>query len=187
MACTDGIVKAITSDCTTQKIGGLEVESYVMNRKDFIPTFDVTNESKITDVAMAATKTAFKLTGVNKNFNAGHDRVIAEGFADTFTHYLSFKAFEVLAEDVENIDNLKDIVVIVETKNETTSGEGMFLAYGVKAGLYVTTDTLRHNADNASRNIEMASKEQETEEFSCYTVLDTDYATTKAALEALLA
>lgn len=186
MACISGIVKDITSDCSTQKIGGLEVIAYVMNRKDFEPTFDSTTGSLITAVSMASTTKAYKLTGVNKNFNAGHDRVIVEGFADTFTHYFSFKQFEVLAADVENVDNIADVVVIVELKNKTATGEGIFLGYGVKSGLYVSSDTERANADNASRSLELASKDQETEEYSKYTVFATDYATTKTALEALL-
>jgi hypothetical protein len=186
MACSSGIAAAITSDCSTQPIGGIETVAYLMNRKDFEPTFDGTTGSKITDVAMATGKLAYKLTVVHGSLVVGHDKVVQPGFAPSYTHYMSMKCFELTSTAIENIDNIEDLIVIVERKNKTTTGDGVFVAYGVKSGLYVTTDTRRSNAENGVRLIEMASREQEGDEYSEYHVLKTDYAGTKAALEALL-
>lgn len=186
MGCESGIVKNITSNCTTHKTGGLEVNAYIINRADFEPTFDSAQKNLINNVSCASGKQAYLLKGVNKNLNAGHDMVKAEGFTNTYNHYFSFKQFEVLAEDIENVDNIDDVVVIVETKNKNETGEGVFIAYGVKGGLHKSSDSLRHNADNGTRSIEMTSEDQESELFSHYVVFDTDYATTKAAVEALL-
>lgn len=186
MACPGEIVKDIVSDCSTQGVGGLEQVAYLINRVDFEPTFDITNPNKITDVATALGTKAYKLTGAMKGFDAGFDRVKEEGFADSFTHFFSFKQFEVSAEDIANVDGMDDCVLIVETKNKPTDADGTFVALGVGSGLHITTDTKRFNTTNGARALEMATNAGEGERYSQYNVLDTDYATTKALIESLL-
>lgn len=186
MDCTSGIAKNITSDCTTQPVGGLEVEAYIGNRRELSATYDETALNKVTDLSVIAGKTLFKIKGVSKNLNAGHDRVISDDLADTFTHYFSFKGFEFDSESVINLDNIKDVVVFVNYKNKTEDGDGVIVAYGLKCGLYPSSDTRRANDANGIRSIEITSKDQQTEPFSQYNVLNTDYATTLAMLESLL-
>jgi len=186
MACTGKIVDDIVSNCDTQGIGGLEAVAYLINRVDFEPTFDVTNGNLITAVATAIGTKAYKLTGSAKGLEAGHDRVKEEGFADSFTHYFSFKQFEVDSDALLNVDSLDDLVVIVEAKNKPSDADGTFIAYGVRSGLHVTTDTKRFNTTNGARSLELATNSGEGERYSQYNVLDTDYATTKAALDAIL-
>jgi len=186
MACDSGIEKNIISNCTNQPIGGLEATAYIMNRLEFDPTFDVTNPSKITAFTPVGSAVAFTIKGVKKNMNAGHDLVSADDMADRFSHYFNFKGFEVDAASIENLDAVNDVVVVVEYKNKPSDGDGIFVAYGVGSGLYKTADTKRANDANGTRNIELASMDQQPENYSQYNVLDTDYATTKAMLEALL-
>jgi hypothetical protein len=186
MSCSEKITKNIISNCSTQGVGGMEVEAYLLNRTDFDFTFDGTSGNKITDIDRVGAALAYKLKGVNKNFNAGSDRAIVEGFADTYTHSASLKAFENDTLSVKDIDSMGDLVLIIERKQKTTTGDGVFVAYGVQTGLYVTSDTHRQNADNGSRSIELASRATETEQYSKYNVLATNYATTKALLDSLL-
>ena len=185
MTCESKISKAITSNCTTQPVGGLEVEAYIGDRANASPTYDVTDTSKVTALAMT-TGTLFKIKGEVKQLNAGHDRVIVEGLADMFKHYFSFKGFEVDAASVENLDNLKDVFVVVNYKNKTTTGDGVFVIYGLRSGLYPSTDTKRANENNGTRSIELTSLDNQLEKNSQNNYLATDYATTLAALEALL-
>lgn len=186
MNCSSKITKNITSDCSTQGIGGMEVEAYLFNRTDFDITFDGTSANKITNIERIGTALAYKLKGVNKNFNAGSDRVVAEGFADTYTHTVDLKAFENDTLSVKDIDSMGDVFVVIERKQKTSTGDGVFIAYGVQTGLYVTTDTHRQNADNGTRALSLASRATETEQFSKYNVLLTSYVLTKAMLDALL-
>jgi hypothetical protein len=185
MSCVKGIAKAIVSDCTTSGIGGNEIKAWIGNRLEMTFTFDVTNTSLITNIAVASTKQLYPLTGVKKLLNSGYDRVVVDDRPDKFTHYFNFQGFEFKAADVENIDNLEDIVVIVESKDKTDDGDGVFRAFGVKNGLYPTTDTMRANDINGARNVEVTSLEGQAEQWSNYTVLATDYATTKTLLEGL--
>lgn len=186
MACTSGIAKAITSNCTTQPVGGLEVIAYLFNRDEMTITYDGTLPNKVTNIAAVGSAVMYKLTGTKKNINAGHDRTISEDIADTFKHYLSLKEFSFASDDVSNFDGLGDMCGVVEYKQKSTDGDGVFVGYGFKSGLYVSSDTRRANDANSVRSLELTSRDQEDEPYSQYNVLITDYATTKAALEALL-
>lgn len=186
MACVTGIVKNITSNCTTQPVGGLEVVAYLWKRGDMTITYDGTSPNKVTGIVAVGAALVYKYTGVKKNLNAGHDRTVSDDIADAFKHYLSLKGFETDSPSVLNLDGLGDICAVVEYKNKITSGDGVFVGYGLKSGLYPTTDTRRANDANGIRSIEMASRDQEDEPYSQYNILVTDYATTKSTLEALL-
>jgi hypothetical protein len=189
MACVPGIVKSIISDCSTSGIGGNEVTAWIGNRTQLDFTYDVTNPSKITTIALngeiASGERLWNITGVKKLLNSGYDRVQADDRPDKFTHYFNFQGFEFKAADVENMDNLDDVVVIVESKDKTDDGDGVFRAFGVKYGLYPSSDTMRANDINGARNIELTSLSGQEEGQSNYTVLATDYATTKALLVSL--
>lgn len=186
MACTTGIAAAITANCTNQPVGGLEVNAYLFNRGEMSLTYDGTTPNKVTAIAAVGSALVYKLTGVKKNLNAGHDRVVSDDMADRFKHYFAFKGFSFASADVLNLDGLNDICVIVEYKQKSSTGDGVFVGYGFKGGLYPTTDTRRANDLNGVRSIELASRDQEDEPSSQYNVIITDYAGTKAALEALL-
>lgn len=186
MGCADGIIKSIISDCNNSKSGGLEVTAYIFNRLNVTITYDATNPSIITGLVNAATKTAFKVTGVRKMLNAGHDIVVADDRPDKYAHYANFQQFELAAADIENVDQIQDAFIIVERKDKSTDGDGVFAAYGAEFGLYKSTDTRRANDINGARNIELLSLAGQEEKYSNYTYLDTDYAVSKAALETLV-
>jgi hypothetical protein len=184
MGCIDGITKNISSTCENQPVAGTEVKAWVGNRLEATFTYDVTNPSKITDIQMAQTKNLYTLTGVKKLLNPGSSLVVAEDRADTYQHKFNFQGFEFTAEDVENIDSLADLFVIVEMKNKDSAGDGTFRAFGVENGLYKSSMEWTANDIDGAIPIEMTSQEGENESYPWYTVLDTDYATTKAMLEA---
>lgn len=186
MSCTSGIVKNIISNCTTQPVGGLEVVAYLFNRGAMTLTYDGTDPNKVTNIAAVGAAVMYKYSGVKKNLNAGHDRTVAEDLADTFKHYLALKGFEFDTDSVLNLDGLGDVCAIVEYKQKSSSGDGVFIGYGFQSGLHVTADSRRATENNAVRAIELATKDGEGEPYSQYNVLITGYAETKAALEALL-
>lgn len=186
MGCTNGIAKNITSSCETQPVAGLEAVVYAWKRGDITATYDGTNPNKVTGLAQVGSAVAYKITGFKKNLNAGHDIVVAEDSADTYKHYFSLKGYESLTADVANFDALGDLCVVVEYKQKSTSGDGIFVGYGFKSGLFKSTDTRRANDANGTRNIELTSQDGQAEPYSQYNILLTDYATTKAALEGLL-
>ena len=193
-SCVDRLVKDVISNCSTVGNGGLETLVWLLNRSDATFTFDATNPNKITAITMAATTKAYQAKGVEKLFDAGHDIVVAENRPNKWSHHFLLQQFEMLSTDIGNLDNAEDLVAIVERKDKTTSatnttGEGTFIAYGVKCGLYTTKDTSRANANSGARDLEFASMAGQEEPSSSYVVVigsPATYATTKAALTALL-
>jgi hypothetical protein len=184
MGCLDGIQKDIASTCENQPVAGTEVKAWVANRLEVSITYDVTNPSKITDITPTSGNQLYTLTGVKKLLNPGSSLVVAEDRADRYQHKFNFQGFEFLAADVENIDALADLIVIVEMKNKGTGGDGTFRAFGPENGLYKTSLEWTANDIDGAIPVEMASQEGENEQYPWYTVLDTDYATTKAMLVA---
>lgn len=187
MGCTTQLTKDITSNCTTARQGGLEVVAYLGKRTDLEFTFSVTanKENTITALDNAVGKKCIKVTGIKKLLNAGHTIVTAENRPDRFAHFFAFEGFEILAEDITNLDHMDDIVAIVELKDKTSTGEGVFRVYGAKCGLYKTEDAQDMNANNGARTIRLASMAGQEEPFSAYTLFVTSYAASKAIFDAL--
>jgi hypothetical protein len=184
MGCVDGITKNITSTCVTQPIAGTEVKAWVANRLEVSITYDVTDVSMITNIAPTSGNQLWSLTGVKKLLNPGSSLVVAEDRADKYQHKFNFQGFEFLAEDVENIDALSDLIVIVEMKDKSATGEGTFRAFGAKNGLYKTSLEWTANDIDGAIAVELASQEGENEDYPWNTVFITDYAATKAMLVA---
>jgi hypothetical protein len=187
MGCTTQLTKDITSTCATAKNGGLEVVAYLGKRTDLEATFSVTagKENTITALDNAVGKKCIKVTGTKKLLNAGHTLVAAENRPDRFAQYFAFEGFEILAEDITNLDHMDDLVAIVELKDKTATGEGVFRVYGAKCGLYKSEDTQDMNANNGARVIKLASMAGQEEPFSAYVLFVTSYAASKAIFDAL--
>lgn len=187
MACNDGIYKNITSNCTTQKSGGMETVAWAIYRPD-IKTITVspTNPVLITDLVLANGKKAIEIKGFRKNLNSGHTLVTAENKPDKYSHYFNLVQYEILAEDIQNADKLNDMVIIYERKHKTATGEGVFVIRGLRYGLIKSTDTKDENTDDAMRALVLSSEGGNEETQSEYIYFNTDYATSKADIIALL-
>jgi len=147
-------------------------------------TYDGTYPNKITGISTS--DAAYKITGVKKLFNSGFDIVLSDDRPDKFSHFFSFQQFQVLAANVANVDAMDDIVVVVNRKDKTATGEGVFVVLGAKNGLFNAADTQRENDSNGARKLEFKSMPGQEEMYSEYTLLVTDYATTLSTLEGLL-
>lgn len=183
--CQTVISRNITSDCTTIGSGGIETKVWLLNRTDIASiTYNILDYI-VEAITMKTGKRAWVLTGFKKNLNAGHDKVVADDVPDKFTHYFNFKNYEFLGLDIQNVDNLSDIVAIYESKDKTTTGEGVFRILGLSHGLFSLTDTMRVNENSGARNIELQSLAGQEEPKSMWTFFKTSYATTLGLIEDL--
>ena len=184
--CLSKLTQNIVSNCATQGVGGVEPDyAWVLDRRDATITYEAVGSSKITGIVMASGTRAWKIEGVKKNLNAGHDVVIAENRGKRWAHRFDFEAFELETAAREQIDAMDDVVVIYERKDKTLTGDGTFVAKGAKYGLYNTSDAQDENTAQGARVLSFASMAGQEEPFSAYTFFVTDYATTKAALVTL--
>lgn len=181
MDCLSALTANIVSNCTTQGVGGAKTKAWLGARSEFVFTYDATNPSLITDIArVTGTDVLRTVNTVHKGLDVGHDREQADRRADRFVHTADLEIFETSDLDVrEQIDRMQDMVLIYQRVDD-----GSFVVKGAKYGLYVTADTQRENNAQGARPITLASRAGETEPWSSYTYLDTDEATTLAALVA---
>ena len=188
MGCLDGISAAITNDCSKQPVRGLVREAYVFNRANLSFTPDVSNEVLITALANASGEQAYKVTAYRQDMDAGFDLVTAENLPEKYAHYWKIEPWDENADQIKNLDNLEDLVVVVEREGgqNKDSGDGAFQIYGLELGLWKSSATQRANDNDGAPVYEFTSREGQQEKHSKYIFFDTDYATTKAALEALL-
>lgn len=185
MSCTQGIAAAITSNCTTQMSGGLEVTAWAWNRTEMTLTYDGTTLNKITNITAVGAAKIYKILGVKNLFDGGHDRVVAENRADTFKHVISLEFFEKTAANIFAQDAISDVVICVELKDKGTGGDGTFFVYGCGHGLYPASDTRRYKTSQGSRVVSLETMSGQEEKYSSFVLLKTDYAATLALLEGL--
>jgi hypothetical protein len=187
MSCTQGISAAINNDCDYTPKAGTEVILTAFNRGDIATTtVDGSNRNLITAITLESGKQAYTITGFKKSSNSGHDIVVGENLPDLYKQYISIQPWGIDSATVNELDNLSDLVIIVENKNKGVDGDGAFEIYGLETGLYKSSDTRRVNDNNGIQTIEMTTQDGEDSTVSRHVFFDTDYATTAAAVTALL-
>ena len=186
MPCTKRISSNIVSDCSTVTVGGVELVAYICNRLDLNPVYDSQNKAKVTGFTITAGKVMYKFTGTAKNLKVSHTATIDETIGKTYKHKMTFPVFDFSSTNVLMVDNMDDLVIFVEYKQKNTTGDGIFVGYGLASGLWCEKDDRDSSVSNASRMVEFGTRDQEGEPVSQYNLIKTDYATTKALLEASL-
>lgn len=185
--CTGVLAGDIINDCTKKPIGGLESTIYLFNRSELTGvTISPTNKNLMTAIDVITTKKGFKYEGFKKTANAGFDLVVADNLPDAYTQILSLIVWGIDSATVLQLNNLNDIVAVVENKNKGVSGDGAFEVYGYETGLYKTSFTKRSNDNGGTFSLEMGTQSGEESSVSHHILHSTNYAATKAMLDALL-
>jgi len=97
------------------------------------------------------------------------------------------KSKQIASADVLAVDKIDDIVIVVERKHKApTTADGTFVILGLEAGLRKSVSTREANVNDGDRMLEFASMDEGLEMASEFLYVNTDYATAKAALDALL-
>ena len=186
MPCIDKIAADILNSCDTIPRSGFETIAWAINRKDIESvTHDVTYNTLIEAIAIVGGETAFNVTAVKKEMNAGFDLVNDDDIPDTFLNYFSFKPYEKDAAAITNLDSMNDLVIIAELKGLKT--EGCFVIFGLEKGLFKNTGTQRQNDSHGLPIYEMQSQEGQGERYSRFVYWNTNYATSLADIESLVA
>jgi hypothetical protein len=193
MSCSTDITKKITSDCSTASVGGVEVTAYIWNRNKVDVTFDGTNGVKVTGLTKPSTAiAAYKVVGFKNNIGVKSSDVVAADFPTRFKHTFNFDGYEFDAASIENFDSMDDICVVVERKAKPTTGDGVFVGFGLQSGLWKATGEMDINTNSGVRKFTFATQDTSPETQSQYNVMITAlvdpvsiYADTKAVLEDL--
>ena len=188
--CLVGIDGDIIADCTDMPFAGLEANVRLINRNDIDFSATTFNADKtICDtLVLLEDKVAFTLGGFKKSNDAGFKLVKKDTTNDGFEHELKGVAFNRKPDTLDQINRLckgNRIVAVVEYKHKGSTNTEAYMIYGIASGLELQEASHTANGNNATISLRLASAKDEEEPNVPCIFLDTDYATTKAAFEAL--
>lgn len=187
------ITASILRDCETPIVGGNNTTLYLVNKDDISSvTRDGSNTNLITAIALKYGKTFFKYEGSKAQSNSlePEQHYTRKKYSIGFDHVLNVKIFSATSDTKAELEQLANglVVAIVENNYRGDDGDGAFEIYGLSQGLEVSAlDRVLADADTQGAfSIVLKTPEDNKEPHLPATFFDTDYDTTKAALEDLL-
>lgn len=187
--CTEEITASILLDCDNLPISGLEVNALIFNKQDIdraAGTFDGTNKILMTNFQCLSGKSGFKIEGFKQSNAKNYSLVVNENLPDKWLHQFNGIVFNPTAENKLQVDNLsKDgrYVVIIEQLWKGANDESAFEVLGYNVGLKLT-ESVNNSVENSNGITLVLASEPGYEETNVpYTLLETDYATTKTAFD----
>lgn len=183
--CDIKIANDISSSCTDPLYTGKAKKGYIINKAD-IASFTESGHI-ISALTLAASTYAYLVEVNSKTPFQGTATAMNEGdmkndFTNTVTFHIANDGAGFRKDVVEPIANGK-FIIIVENEWGGTSGDNKFAVYGWQKGLVASGDNTE-DADNGGWTFTLV---EEGVPVAGYYFYDTDVATTRAALEALLA
>lgn len=188
--CLEGMDGDIIADCEDLSFAGLEAIVRLVNHDDIdiaATTFNA-DKTQCTNLALKAGKVAFSIVGFKKSNDAGFKLVKKDMINDGFEHELKGLAFNRKKETLAQINKFcsgNRIVAVVEYKHRGSTNTEAFMIYGIAAGMELQEATHTANANNGTISLRFASVKDEEEPRVPCVYLETNYADTKTAFNAL--
>ena len=189
MACTEEITADILLDCDNLPISGLEVNALIFNKNDIdtsATTFDVSNKILMTNFQLLSGKQGFKIEGIKQSNTKNYSLVVKENLFDKWLHQFNGVIMNPTAANKLQLSNLsKDgrYVVIIEQLWKGANNESAFEVLGYNVGLKLT-ESVNNSVENENGITLVLASESNYEETEVpYTLLETDYTTTKTAFD----
>lgn len=194
MAGCDGITLGAAYDCDNPLVAGVDQRLILINQADFndaIVTFDGTITTLITNIVLVGTGTAaFAFQGVRSSL-APQTAFIPGTVSVGYDHQVDFLVFDITQTQKDNLEELGlgKVVAVVQNMNSTGNGDSVFEVFGKDVGLELITNT-RINADQETAgafSLSLKTSDDTGKEPKLPTsYFDTNFATTKAKVDALL-
>lgn len=184
---TCGIIAAgFTLDCDNPIVSGVEDDLLIANFTDVaVITLDISNPTLVTAITMKTGKQFFKIEGRNESAEPLYNLVVSR-YLKTYDHQVTFKVFDNVAVVKELVDTLKDSCMIALIKGKDSVWE----LYGQRLGMRQSEGTrnpLDGDSGGAHSVILKTAENAGREPHVPAQFLDTDEATTEAAILVLLA
>jgi hypothetical protein len=193
MAC-DGLITAdILYDCDNSPVGGLETDVLLFNVDDIdisAITFDAANGDIVTNFQLLTGKTGFLLQGVKQINTASSELIKKEFSSDKHKHVFNGVVLNVTAANKQQVNIMAEgskYVAIIDRKFKGAANAEAFLILGLESGLELLTAVWNSNENDGVLQFSLESTEGFEEPKLPNTLLETDYATTKAAFDAKFA
>ena len=177
-------------NCDDKAQGGLENDVLLINRDDVdyaAITYDGTNKNIVTNFQLKSGKTGYLLQGVKQVNTTAFELVKQEFSFDTFKHTFNGVILTPSSANKDQADKLAGggkYVVVVNRKYKGVDNEDAFEIFGIDSGLELETMTYGSAENKGVISFALSSTEQEDENGTPKTLLETDYATTLIAFTA---
>lgn len=188
-ACAEEITADILLDCDNQPIGGLEVTAVIINKDQIdrsATTFDVANPILMTNLQLLSGNTGYKIQGIKQSNAKSYSLVVNENAPDKWLHQFNGIIFNPTAANKEQLNKLSQdgrYIVVIEQLWKGANDESAFEVLGYNVGLKLT-ESVNNSIENQNGVTLVLASESSYEETDVpYTLLETDYATTKAAFD----
>ena len=185
---------SILRDCDTPLTGGTKTTVWLGNISEVDDyTQDVYNKLIVSGITLASGKTLFKLegdSGTNGSSVGANYKMVKLPFGRAWEHEVSGLAFSIDPDTKLELDKWVQgqLFMIVENKHKGEDGNSAFEIYGLDAGLQMEEFERNPNDKDTlgAFKFRLKTDENSREGNMPYTFWDTDYATTLAAINALL-
>jgi hypothetical protein len=187
-----GIFQGSGFDCSNPLFVGLEQRFLIANKGDFDVTYATPTGSErvISGITNKSGKQFWEFTGVNESHNATQE-LVRGTVSNGYRHILDLSVFEVDSLQKSNLESMayKRLTAIVIQPESLSFGDGAITVYGLDAGLdLVTLSRILNDVETGgSYRLQLATPEAGSNEPNLpVSFFTSDYATTLAAVEALL-
>jgi len=189
MAC-EGLMNAdILFDCDNSSVAGLEVDVILVNSSDIdvtALTYSPTNKLVMTNFQLMPGKVGFTFQGVKQVNSSAWELVKKEMGPDKKKHIFNGVILNLSAANKLQLEQMSEggkYVAIVERKWKGALSADAFEVYGINSGLELNVATYNSKENDGTATIELSSTDGYEESKIPLTLLHTDYATTKTAMD----
>lgn len=188
----ENIDKNLLLDCVNPLVGGTNDRLILIPKEiwDILNvTYDNTNPIIITAIAPGTPTPGYVYEGKNNSVNPS-TTLVKLTYSRAFDHVVNFKVFANTPDVKDQLQRLgsKKVVAIVQTNYTGVSGNGAFHVYGAKTGLELEVlDQTPNDADTlGAYDVTLQNSETSRPATLPHTIYNTDFATTKAIIDALV-
>lgn len=186
--CNGEISAGLLNDCLINLQPGVKNDAWIMNLEDIDKggiVKDVANDLIITTLGMLSTKAAFKVEVIKNSLGGTYSNVPKDFGPDYFLHQVDIKVTDYNNLNKLRVQELNKSETVVILENKGADDETKFEIYGLDSGLKLGDTNRATNENSGILNLSLKSRDGEEEPNLPYTIWNTDYATTKAAIVAL--
>ncbi len=185
------LTQDVTQDCDNPMIAGAKDRLLIGNFEEILSvTRDGANHLIVEDITLVAGGAQmFQYDGKN-NSNEPSFALVKKDFAEVYEHSVKFKVFlndGATKKELEAMANGR-VFAITENNHLGPAGNSAFEILGLETGLVLTvhTRTVADDATQGAHDLELKSSEKSPEPHLPAAFFLTDFATTKALVDALL-
>lgn len=188
MPCNKKVTAALINDCSVNPVLGL-ISGVIINYDDLDFTALASTDSVVSDLATKSGTAGFPVSWLKRMGSNNNALVASPTEREGFTHSFACQLAGFSAANAERINELKNgrFVLVAESNFGGVANADKYKLFGLTSGLYLTEAVHSANENGGAITYILSTLEGNLEEYLYHTVLETDYATTKASYDALFA